>query len=688
MPEITCSHNELSVSLNGVEMFSHSESSPLIELGTARCDFRTHKRNIASYRIRISKKRMRPLKNITGFTRTPGGAAVCFDNLLALNITEERGLLCVEIDASQQLLNDTVFQLNIRSQKGEAIYGMGEQFSRLNLKGRKVPVWTQEPGFAKNHSVYKLAGDLVMGAGGAWWTNYYPQPMYVSSCRYFLGVDTYSYCEFDFRRDPYRLLCCEVPRRIVFGQADKTEDLFPLITAFCGCQRRLPQWMFDGVHLGIGGGMEAVETKLQSALDGGTCVSGVWAEDWTGLKHFDYQTRLYWNWAYHNEMYPDLPGYIEKLHARNIRFLGYNNCFLMKDTPMFEHCREMGYLVKNKAGEPYPLIMFSFEAYMLDLTNPGCRDWIAGVIQENMIGIGLDGWMCDFAEYLPVDCVLYDGSDPRLYHNEYPVQWARVNAEAVQSAGRESPDNAVVFFNRSGHLGTAAHSPLIWTGDQVMTFWKNSGLPAAVCGSVSLGFCGIGHVHSDIGGEFGMYWFKRTKELFMRWTEYAAFTPVMRGHEDKGNSGWTYDSDEETLAHFAKFSRIHQALGEYFKICEDEYQAKGLPFMRHLSVHYENEKEPHTTRQRYTQYQYLLGRDILVAPVYRKGAQSRKVFLPDDRWVHLWSGREYIKKGTYRIDAPLGEIPVFIRKLSQEPAYLTRVIHESQPRKSMITEAG
>lgn len=681
MPEITCSRDGLSVSLGGLELFSHSPSRPLIELGTARCDFRTHKRNIASYKIRISKKRMRPLKNITGFTRGPGSATVCFDNLLALNITEDRGLLCVEIDAPEQIRRGCLFRLNIPARKGEAVYGMGEQFSYLNLKGRKVPVWTQEPGFAKNRSLYRLAGDLVMGAGGEWWTNYYPQPLMVSSRRCFLGVDTYAYCEFDFGRNPYRLLCCEVPRRIVFGRADRMEDLFPLIAEYCGRQRRLPEWVYSGVHLGIGGGMDAVKGKLKSALDGGVQVSGVWVEDWTGLKHFDYQTRLLWNWDYHREMYPDLPDYIRELHGQDIRFLGYNNCFLMKGTPMFEHCKEMGYLVKNKNGEPYPLTMFSFQAYMLDLTHPGCRDWIGSVIRENMIGIGLDGWMCDFAEYLPADCVLYDGNDPRLYHNEYPVRWAQVNADAVKDAGRERPENAVVFFNRSGHLGTAVQSPLIWTGDQVMTFWKNSGLPASICGSVSLGFCGIGHVHSDIGGEFGMLWFKRTKELFMRWTEYAAFTPVMRGHEDKGNSGWTYDSDGETLAHFAKFSRIHGALGEYFRLCEDEYQTKGLPFMRHLSVHYENEKRTHTKRQSYLQYEYLLGRDILVAPVYRKGARSRKVFLPDDRWIHLWSGAEYTK-GSFRIDAPLGEIPVFIRETSPALEYLPRAISRPPRRES------
>jgi alpha-glucosidase len=60
-------------------------------------------------------------------------------------------------------------------------------------------MWTQEPGFAKNRSVYKLVGDLVMGAGGEWWTNYYPQALFVSSDNYFVSVESYAFTCFDFR---------------------------------------------------------------------------------------------------------------------------------------------------------------------------------------------------------------------------------------------------------------------------------------------------------------------------------------------------------------------------------------------------------------------------------------------------------------------------------------------------------
>jgi len=53
-----------------------------------------------------------------------------------------------------------------------------------------------------------------------------------------------------------------------------------------------------------------------------------------------------------------------------------------------------------------------------------------------MIGIGLSGWMADFGEYLPTDAILYNGADAQQYHNRYPVEWAKVNREAVEEAGK------------------------------------------------------------------------------------------------------------------------------------------------------------------------------------------------------------------------------------------------------------
>ncbi|MBN2154326.1 MAG: alpha-glucosidase, partial [Candidatus Lokiarchaeota archaeon] len=235
------------------------------------------------------------------------------------------------------------------------------------------------------------------------------------------------------------------------------------------------------------------------------------------------------------------------------------------------------------------------------------------------------------------------------------------NAEAVAEAGRDAGEDAVVFFSRSGNAGTTRHSPLVWAGDQIMTFALDMGLAAAICAGISVGFVGVGQFHADIAGEFRMPWMRRTKDLFMRGTEHAAFTPVMRTHDAKGASGWTLDTDEDTLRHFAKFSRIHARLAPYLKHAIQEYVDAGLPVIRHCYLHYEDDPTFHATKPRSLQYQYLLGRDLLVAPVYTKKTMTRKLYLPKDEWIHVWSGKEH-GGGWVEVPAPHGEPPVFYRR--------------------------
>jgi alpha-glucosidase len=197
-----------------------------------------------------------------------------------------------------------------------------------------------------------------------------------------------------------------------------------------------------------------------------------------------------------------------------------------------------------------------------------------------------------------------------------------------------------------------------------MNFSLDMGLPAAICATISIGFAGIGQTHTDIAGEYRFPWMKRTKELFMRWTEFAAFTCVMRTHEAKGTSGWTFDSDKETLEHFAKFSHIHSKLKPYFINCIEEYVKTGLPIVRHPYLNYEKDPQLHAKKPRSLQYQYLLGSDLLIAPIFKKNAINRELYLPQDDWIHLWSGTLW-HGGWIRISAPLGEPPVFYRQNSE-----------------------
>ena len=145
----------------------------------------------------------------------------------------------------------------------------------------------------------------------------------------------------------------------------------------------------------------------------------------------------------------------------------------------------------------------------------------------------------------------------------------------------------------------------------------------------------------------------------MRWAEMAVFTMTMRTHESiRPTTNWQFDSDDETLEFFAKMSKRFVHLKPYLRYLSNEYVQTGLPPFRAPYLHYEYDSELHGIK-----YQYLFGRDLMVAPVYRPNIQEWKIYLPDDEWVHIWSGKEY-DKGWKTISAPIGEPPVFYRKES------------------------
>ena len=291
---------------------------------------------------------------------------------------------------------------------------------------------------------------------------------------------------------------------------------------------------------------------------------------------------------------------------------------------------------------------------MVDFANPAAYDWFKGILKENLIRFGLKGWMADFGEYLPTDVVLHSGEDPMLSHNAWPVLWARCNYEALQETGMLG--RALVFM-RAGGSGTQQYCPLLWAGDQSADFSRHDGLISALCGTLSAAVCGCGLNHSDIGGYTSLFGNVRTKELFLRWAEMAAFSPVMRTHEgNRPEENFQFYDEDDCLDRFGRLTRLYAALAPYLRQAVRQNSAEGLPVQRPLLLHYEDE-----ARSAAEQTEYLLGRDLLVAPVWHEGERSRTLWLPQDQWVHLWSGEAY-GGGDVTVPSPLGYPALFYRK--------------------------
>ena len=562
------------------------------------------------------------------------------------------------------------FWITLPAGSSEFVYGSGETFTEFNLRGKKVNVWVAE--HINGLQTAKKIVKQVFGIKNSQrkqsfdkYETYYAEPTFISSKKYYYHSDTTARAEFDFTSINKHIIKVDDISPFYMGFGTCFEEVMEDLTDLTGRQPELPDWVYDGAILGVQGGTEIMMHKVDTAINAGTDVCGVWIQDWEGRRVTAVGKQLQWNWVWDQELYPNLDEKIKELNEKGIKVLGYINPFLALEKPLYKEASKKGYCVKDKEGKDYLVKITTFPAAMVDFTNPEACEWIKDIIKKNMIDLGLSGWMADFGEYLPTDCVLYSKENPELIHNTWPARWAQLNREAVEEAGKLGE---IMFFTRSGYTDTKKYSTMMWNGDNHVDYSIDFGLPSVIPAALSLTCCGFGLSHSDIGGYTTFMNLKRSDELFMRWCEMNAFTPVLRGHEGLNpDVNAQFDFSSQTLEHHAKFSRIHKNLKPYIKDCVKENAEKGIGVIRPIFFHYDEDRAYKES------YEFMLGRDILVAPVVRDNSQNRVLYLPNDEWVHIWSGKEY-KGGKHTVYSPVGQPPVFVRKSSEKFDELMNIV--------------
>ena len=209
---------------------------------------------------------------------------------------------------------------------------------------------------------------------------------------------------------------------------------------------------------------------------------------------------------------------------------------------------------------------------------------------------------------------------------------------------------------RAGGTGSQKYCTLLWAGDQSVDFSIHDGLATVICAALSAGMSGCGITHSDIGGYTSLFGNIRTRELFLRWAEMAAFTPVMRTHEgNRPEENFQYYEDKDCMQQLARLVDVYTMLAPYMKKLVAENHEKGIPVQRPLFLHYEEDDKCYDL-----QYEYLLGEDVLVAPVYLSGKETGRYICRRDSgftsgaagsmvrepagWRHLWETLRYSGK--------------------------------------------
>jgi alpha-glucosidase (family GH31 glycosyl hydrolase) len=401
-------------------------------------------------------------------------------------------------------------------------------------------------------------------------------------------------------------------------------------------------------------GSDNVRRVAKKLRDRGIPSSVIWTEDWKGAEKEGDKYVLSEDWDIDRTLYPDFEKLASDLHAQGFKFLTYFNTFMYKSSDAWAETSSKGYLIKTADGQPYTFQGGKMtDTSLLDFSNPGTRQWVLGKLKAAMAA-GSDGWMGDFAEWMPVDAVTYEGTG-LTQHSLHPVQWQEIQREAIDTAG-DGVER--LFFARSGWFGTPQLADVFWAGDQRTDFQADDGLPTILPIGIGLGLAGISTYGHDIAGYQSSTNPPSTKELFFRWTELGAWSPVMRTHHGyQAYKNWNWESDDETTAHFARYARLHIALFPFWKGLANVANRTGFPIWRGLGLVFPGDGKVWGIKD-----QVMAGDGVMIAPVQEQGAVKRDVYLPEGNWFAWDADTAPVAGGTtVSVGAAMSEIPVFAK---------------------------
>ncbi|MDY6874995.1 MAG: glycoside hydrolase family 31 protein [Chloroflexota bacterium] len=507
----------------------------------------------------------------------------------------------------------------------EDLYGLGEQFARINRVGQRLELWAAN-GYGISHpATYKNIPFL-------WSTHGYGLFVHTTS-RVTFDLATVSLLTHGFTHEGP-----ELDAFLIYGPEPAA-----ILRRYCdltGYAPAPPRWSF-GLWMSRCGYQNRAEVEqVADDLRGHDVPCDVihidpwWMGDpnnWCGLR---------WD----ETRFPDPTGMIEYLRERGLRLCLWENPYVTESAPIFEEGRERGYFVKDESGEPYTVRAWAEvvpPVAVVDFTNPQAVGWWQS-LHRPLLEQGVAIFKTDFGEAAPQDGVYHSGMNGREVHNLYPLLYNRAVFEVTEEmAGRG------LVWGRSGWAGSQRY-PICWGGDPIADFpCMANQLRAAL----SIGLSGIPFYSHDIGGFAG----QPDPELYVRWAQFGLFSSHSRCHGTTPREPWEFGAEAEAI--FRRYAKLRYRLLPYIYSTAVQSTQTGLPVVRALVLKYS-----HDPNVRHLDSEYLFGDSFLVAPVLERGARQRLLYLPAGEWVDYWS-RE-VHKGPMWLNypAPLEILPLFVRR--------------------------
>ena len=342
-------------------------------------------------------------------------------------------------------------------------------------------------------------------------------------------------------------------------------------------------------------------------------------------------------WNFDNKKFPNPKKMIEELHELGFKVMLWLVPCISPDSLTFRNLIPTKVLLKEESGRPQIMEWWDGFSGVIDLTSDEAKKWLEEQCDNLVNNYGVDGFKFDGAD---ADFYPHTG---KFYNGKYRINQAKLYSDFA----RKYPLNEMrACFNMQGkglsqRLTDKAHS------------WDNRGINMLIPNGIAMSllgytFCCPDMIGGGLVGDFVKSNYKDIdQQLFVRYAQVSTFFPMMQF----SLAPWKVLS-ETNLNIVKRCCKIHDEISEYIKELVMQSCKDCSPLIRHLEFEYpgkgyENIKD-----------QFMLGSKYLIAPIIKKDMFSRKVVLPDGKWLddlgNIIEGNQ-----TIDIDVPLERLPYF-----------------------------
>ncbi|MEV3999635.1 alpha-xylosidase [Streptomyces halstedii] len=507
---------------------------------------------------------------------------------------------------------------------GETVHGLGERFTPYVKNGQTVDIW-QADGGTSSEQAYKNVPFYLSSRGYGVFVNH---PGKVS---FEVGSEAVGHVQFSVEDQSLEYF-------VVAGPTPK--DVLARYTALTGLPALPPAWSF-GLWLSTSFTTSYDEATVTSFVDG-------MAERGIPLSvfHFDCFWMREYQWSdfeWDPAVFPDPEGMIARLRAKGLKICVWINPYIAQKGALYEEGAREGYFVKTADGDIWQWDKWQAGMALVDFTNPEATAWYQGKL-KGLLGQGVDGFKTDFGERVPTDVVWHDGSDPERMHNYYTHLYNKAVFELLEE---ERGAGEAVLFARSATAGGQQY-PVHWGGDCFSSF---EAMAESLRGGLSLSLSGFGFWSHDIGG------FEGTPDpaVFKRWLAFGLLSSHSRLH---GSSSYRvpWEFGEEAVDVARRFTRLKHRLMPYLYGAAVEAHRTGVPTMRPLLLEF-----PDDPTARVVDRQYLLGPDLLVAPVFTEDGEV-EYYVPEGTWTRFLTGETVTGPAWHRETHGYDSLPLLVRQ--------------------------